>query len=132
MHALLKDRSSRPEVLCKKGALKNFAKFTWKHLCQSLLFIKFGGIKPVTLLKKRLWHRCFPVTFAKFLRTQFYRTPPGDCFLKETFFQSKEHAFLIKVGFPGYQHKGFSGTYSRLSQTFMSEFFLEKKLHHNC
>ena len=22
-----------------------------------------------TLLKKRLWHRCFPVNFAKFLRT---------------------------------------------------------------
>ena len=24
-----------------------------------------------TLLKKRLWHRCFPVNFAKFLRTPF-------------------------------------------------------------
>ena len=23
------------------------------------------------LLKKRLWHRCFPVNFAKFLRTPF-------------------------------------------------------------
>ena len=28
----------------------------------------------------RLWHRCFPVNFAKFLRTPFYRTSPGDCF----------------------------------------------------
>ena len=26
---------------------------------------------PATLLKKRLWHRCFPVNFAKFLRTTF-------------------------------------------------------------
>ena len=26
--------------------------------------------QPVTLLKKRLWHKCFPVNFAKFLRTQ--------------------------------------------------------------
>ena len=26
-------RSSRPEMLCKKGALKSFAKFTGKHLC---------------------------------------------------------------------------------------------------
>ena len=27
-------------------------------------------------LKKRLWHRCFPVNFVKFLRTPFfYRTP---------------------------------------------------------
>ena len=24
-----------------------------------------------TLLKKRLWHKCFPVNFAKFLRTSF-------------------------------------------------------------
>ena len=24
------------------------------------------------LLKKRLWHRCFPVNFAKFLRTPFF------------------------------------------------------------
>ena len=28
--------SSRPELFCKKGVLKNFAKFTGKHLCQSL------------------------------------------------------------------------------------------------
>ena len=27
-------RSSRPEVLCKKGVHKNFAKFIGKHLCQ--------------------------------------------------------------------------------------------------
>ena len=33
-------RSSRPEVFCKKGVLRNFAKFTGKHLCQSLFFNK--------------------------------------------------------------------------------------------
>ena len=27
---------------------------------------------PATLLKKSLWHRCFPVNFAKFLRTPFF------------------------------------------------------------
>ena len=37
-------RSSRPEVFCKKGVLRNFSKFTGKHLCQNLS----------TLLKKRL------------------------------------------------------------------------------
>ena len=26
---------------------------------------------PATLLKKRLWHRCFPLNFAKFQRTPF-------------------------------------------------------------
>ena len=33
-------RSSRPEVFCQKGVLRNFAKFTGKHLCQSLFFNK--------------------------------------------------------------------------------------------
>ena len=28
-----------PEVFCKKGVLRNFAKFTGKYLCQSLLLI---------------------------------------------------------------------------------------------
>ena len=32
-----------PEVLIKKGALKNLAKFTGKHLCWSLLIIKVAG-----------------------------------------------------------------------------------------
>ena len=32
------------------------------------------------LLKKRLWQRCFPVNFGKFLRTRFLQKPPGDCF----------------------------------------------------
>ena len=31
-------RSSRQEVFCKKGVLKNFAKFTVKRLCNSLFF----------------------------------------------------------------------------------------------
>ena len=34
------DRSSRPEVFCKKGVLGNFTKFTGEHLCQSLFLIK--------------------------------------------------------------------------------------------
>ena len=28
------------KVLCEKGVFKNFAKFTGKHLCQSLLLMK--------------------------------------------------------------------------------------------
>ena len=55
------NKSSRPDVFCKKGFLRNFPKFTGKHLCLRL----------ATFLKKRLWHRCFPVKFSKFLRTPF-------------------------------------------------------------
>ena len=32
--------SSRPELFCKKSVLENSAKFTWKHLRQSLFFNK--------------------------------------------------------------------------------------------
>ena len=30
-----------------------------------------------TLLKRRLWHRCFPVNFMKFLRTPFLQNTTG-------------------------------------------------------
>ena len=40
-------RSSRPDVFYKKGVLGNFAKFTGKHLCQSLYFNKVAGLRPV-------------------------------------------------------------------------------------
>ena len=47
-------------VLWKKDVLRNFANFARPGLA--------------TLLKKRLWHRCFPVNF--------YRTPLDDCFYR--------------------------------------------------
>ena len=56
-------RSSHLEMFCKKSVLRNFAKFTGKHLCQDLFFDKVAGL--------RLWHRCFSVNFVKFLRTHF-------------------------------------------------------------
>ena len=57
----------------QKGVLRNFTKFTGKHLYQSLFFNKVAGLRPATLLKKRRWHRCFPVNFVKFLRTPFLK-----------------------------------------------------------
>ena len=53
------NRSSHPKVLCKKGVLRNFKKFTGKHLYQSLLFNKVTGLRSATLLKKRLWYSVF-------------------------------------------------------------------------
>ena len=71
---LLQKTSSHQRCSIKEDTLGNFAKFTEKYLRQSLFLNKIAG------LKRRLWHRCFPVDVAKFLRTPFYRTPPGDCF----------------------------------------------------
>ena len=44
-------------MFCKKGLLKNIYKFT--------------GLRSSTWLKKRLWHRCFTVSYPKFLRKLF-------------------------------------------------------------
>ena len=50
------NRRSRPEVFCRKG------------------------LRPAPLLKRRVWHRCFPVNFTKFLRTPFLQNISGGCF----------------------------------------------------
>ena len=65
-------RSSRPELFGTKGVLKNFAKFTGNDLCQSFFFNKVADLRPATLLKKRLWHRCFSTDFCKILRRPFF------------------------------------------------------------
>ena len=57
-------RSSDTDVLCKKSAFKNFAKFTGKHLCRVSL----------QLYQKR--HFSTGVFRRSFLRTPFFRTPP--------------------------------------------------------
>ena len=67
--------TSRPDVFCKKSILWNFVKFTRKHLCSSFFFTKVAGLRPVTLLKKRLWHRGF-CKFCEISKNTFsYRTP---------------------------------------------------------
>ena len=49
-----------PKGVPRNSVLRNFTKFTGKYLDLS-----------TTLLKKRLWHRCFRVNSVKFLRTLF-------------------------------------------------------------
>ena len=75
-------RITRSQMFFKIGALKNFAKFTGKHLHQGLFFNKvaghkFAGLRSATLLKKRIWLRYFSMNFEKFFRTNcFLRIPP--------------------------------------------------------
>ena len=72
------NRSSHRRCSIKKGALRNFAKFTGKQLYQNL--------RPATLLKKD-WPRCFPVKFVKFLRTLFLQNTSGQLLLNKGFFK---------------------------------------------
>ena len=56
----------------RKKEKKSFSDLTWKSQEQlPEVLCKKGVLRPATLLKKRLWHKCFPVNFAKFLRTPF-------------------------------------------------------------
>ena len=66
------NRSSRPEVFCKKSVIWNFEKFAGTCARDSFL-IKLQALGcSFILLKKRPWYRFFPVNFAKFLRISFF------------------------------------------------------------
>ena len=71
-------KSSNQRCSLGKGVLRNFPKFTRKHLCLSPFLNTFTGLRPAALFKKRLWHRCFPVNFVKFLRTPFLQNTSGQ------------------------------------------------------
>ena len=72
-----------------KQFLKNFAKFTGKHLCQSLFFKKVAGLRPYTFggvsihkacnfIKKEALAQVFYCEFCEIsMNTFFYRTPPA-------------------------------------------------------
>ena len=74
-------RSSHRRCSVRKAVLRNFAKFTRKHLCQSLFFNKVLGW-PATLLKRKLWNRCFSVNFEKLLRISFLHSTSGRLLLR--------------------------------------------------
>ena len=63
-------RSSRPEVFCKKVVLKNFGKFTGKHLCQSLYFDKVAG-QASNFIKIETLAQVFSCEFSKISKNTF-------------------------------------------------------------
>ena len=69
-------RSSYRSCSVKKVFLE-VSRNSQENTCPESLFNKVNnnkGLRPATLLKKRLFHRCFPVNFAKFLRTPFLQS----------------------------------------------------------
>ena len=61
----------------RKMFLKNLQNSQENTLCQCLFFKEVAGFRPVTLLKKRLWRRCFPVNFANFVGAPFLQNASG-------------------------------------------------------
>ena len=83
-----------PDVFCKKGILRNFTKFTEKHLCQSLLFNKVDFIKKETLAQ------VFSCKFCEISKNTFlYRTPLAAASEVTEFFwtDNKIHSLLESV-----------------------------------
>ena len=60
-------RSSRSEVFCKKGVLRNFGKFTGKHLCQSLFLVKLH----------KTMERVFSCEFYEIFKVNFLQETPA-------------------------------------------------------
>ena len=54
-----------------KKVFKEISQNSQENICDRVSFLIKLQPEPATLFKKRLWHRCFPVNFAKFLRTPF-------------------------------------------------------------
>ena len=60
-----------PVGFSKKGVLKKFQTIRLETPVLESYFNRVSGLRAVTLLKKRLQHRCFQANFMKFLRTPF-------------------------------------------------------------
>ena len=67
---LSKRCGSHQRCSIKKGVLKEISQNAQGNICTRVSF-----------LKKRLWHRCLPMNFVKFLRTPFLQNTTGRLFL---------------------------------------------------
>ena len=65
----------------KKKVFLEISHNSQEKTCARFSFYINAGLTPATLLKKRPWQRCFPVNFAKFLRTPFSRKTCGRLLL---------------------------------------------------
>ena len=71
---------SQQRCSIKKGFLK-ISQNSQENTCARVSYLIKLQAPPATLLKKTLWHRCFPVNFAKFLRTLFLQNTSGQLLL---------------------------------------------------
>ena len=73
-HGTIIRTSSRPEVFFKKDVLRNFTKFTGKHLCQTLFFNNVAGLA-CNFIKKETLAQVFSREICEISKNTFsYRT----------------------------------------------------------
>ena len=126
-------RSIRPEVFCKKGVLKNFTKFTAKHLGQSLFFFYICRPQACNFIKKETLAQVFSWEFCQTFKNTFVIEDlwcpllPSQMFLKyssrisierEILFRFKEavvQSCSVKTVFLKISQKSQENTCSRVS-----------------
>ena len=59
---------------------------SWESTCASVSFLTKLQTEACNFIKKRLWHRCFPANFVKFLRKPFLKEHLWWLLLKILFF----------------------------------------------
>ena len=65
-------RSSHRRCSVRKGVLRNFAKLSGKHLCQSLFFNKVAVLRAVTITKKQTLRQMFSCEFCVISKSKFF------------------------------------------------------------
>ena len=81
-YGLISNNQKKPPKVfyIKKVFLRN-SQNSQENICARVFFKKVKGVRPGTLLKNKLWHRCFPVNFAKFLRAPVLQNTYGRLLL---------------------------------------------------
>ena len=77
-----------------------FSQNSQENTCARVSFLiklQALGLRPGTLLTKRLWHRYFPVNFVKFLRTPFLQNPSTRLLLLMVKRKTRVFVFAILV-----------------------------------
>ena len=100
----LKAQKQPPELFFNKRCFLKISQNSQEKTCARVSFlIKLRASRHATLSKKRLWHRCFPVSSVKFLRTPFLHDTSERLLLKAVnYFRRKFHLrYLIGEKKPG-------------------------------
>ena len=71
LNSFLAMKLSHRRCFVKKGVLKNFAKLTGKHLCQSLFLNKVAG-RACNFIKKESLAQVFSCEFCEFFKNTFF------------------------------------------------------------
>ena len=90
-------RSSHRRCSIKKVVFK-ISETSQENPCVEAFFNKVAGLDPASFLKKKLQHKCFPVKFAKLLRTPILKNICKRLLLEVFYKKAVLKNFAIFIG----------------------------------